>query len=126
MIQFFKELPGLYHCHADTGRLLLFPLLDGIRGLIAGHDHAWRRDFWRGTGRHVASNAWQLFFWLDVRRAFRTGNGKVETSSLEFYLASLQPLFHTPFAAWLAQLAVRIWFRWMLAKRGITKTTRTG
>lgn len=114
--EFFATLPGLYRCRAESGRLLLYPLLEGIRSLIAHRSPPWRRAFWQSTGRHVAANSWQLFFWLDARRAFRAGKGPeaVETSALDYYRRRLEPLFQTWFAAWLAQLFVRIWFRWKL------------
>jgi len=117
--EFFDSLPGLYHCNAGSGRLQLYPLLEGIRGLIARQPLPWRQAFWLSTGRHVAANSWQLFFWLDARRAFRTGKGaeEVETGSLDFYQRRLEPLFQTRFAAWLAQLCVRLWFRWKLFKK---------
>lgn len=114
--EFFAALPGLYRCRSESGRLLLYPLLEGIRSLIAHRPLPWRRAFWQATGRHVAANSWQLFFWLDARRAFRTGKGPkdVETNALDYYLRRLEPVFQTRFAAWLAQLFVRIWFLWRL------------
>jgi rSAM/selenodomain-associated transferase 2 len=114
--EFFHELPGIYRCHTDSGRLLLTPLLEGIQRLIVGHEIAWQRLFWRATGSHIAGNAWQLFYWLDVRRAFRCGNGPeaVEPLWLDFYGRLLKPLFESRPAALLAELLTRIWLRWML------------
>lgn len=125
-MEFFQALPGIYHCHADSGRLLLPPLLDGIDRLIAGHDIAWRRRFWQATGHHVAGNAWQLFFWLDVRRSFRAGKGAGEVDSryLGFYRRRLEPFFQGRLAVFLAQSAVKLWLRWMLFP-GITGKSRT-
>lgn len=111
--EFFTALSGLYRCHAETGRLLLFPLLEGIRTLIAGHDHTWRRTFWRATGGHVAANAWQLFFWLDVRRAYRAGRepGEATHQCLGFFERRLARLFHGTSAAFAAAALVWLWFR---------------
>jgi len=116
--EFFSALPGLYRCQTDTGRLQLHPILKGISMLIAGHDHAWCCNFWRGTGRHVAGNAWQIFFWLDVRRAFRAGKtaGEVNSSSLDFYRRRLEPFFQSRIAAFLAQSAVKLWLCRMLLR----------
>ncbi len=123
---FFESLPGLYRepCHTAGGRLLLFPLLKGIGGLLKLSSAEWRRSFWQATGRHVASNAWQLFFWLDVRRAFRAGKTPAEVRRrwLDFYQHRLERFFKSAPAAFTAQLAVRLWLRWMLF-RG---TRRTG
>ena len=114
--EFFQSLPGIYHCHADTGRLLLPPLLEEISRLIASHDSTWQRRFWQATGHHVSSNAWQLFFWLDVRRAFKTGKqtGEVDLHYLDYYCRNLKTLFQSRFAAFPAQLLTRIWLRRML------------
>lgn len=123
---FFESLPGLYReqCHANGGRLLLYPLLKGIDELLEPASAEWRRSFWQATGRHVASNAWQLFFWLDVRRAFRAGKTPAEVRQrwLDFYQNRLERFFQSAPAAFTAQLAVRLWLRWMLF-RG---TRRTG
>ncbi|HEY4743214.1 MAG TPA: TIGR04283 family arsenosugar biosynthesis glycosyltransferase [Desulfuromonadaceae bacterium] len=110
--ELFSALPGLYRCHAETGRLLLHPLMAGIHTLLNGHDRAWLRTFWRATGRHVAANAWQLFFWLDVARAFRAGC-EVEPHCLGFYRQRLAWLFHTTPAAVAAALLVRLWSTWL-------------
>lgn len=116
--EFFGALPDIYRCHTDSGRLLLHPLLEGISGLIAAHDPAWCQNFWRATGRHVAGNAWQLFFWLDTRRAFRQGKdpGGVVPSYLNFYQQHLESLCTSRSAACIAQILVKLWLRGMLFK----------
>lgn len=113
---FFTSLPGLYRTHAASGRLQLFPILDGIRTLLEQSSTGWRRSFWQTTGRHVAGNAWQLFYWLDVRTAFANGKspGEVQPRCLNFYLQRLEPFFKTRCATFMAQSAVRLWLRWML------------
>ena len=120
--EFFTALPGLYQCHADTGRLRLFPFLDGIRTLLARRSRRWRLAFWRATGRHVASNIWQIFFWLDVRRAFRANKGanEVNPSWLDFYSRYLERFFRNPFLDWATAAAVWIWFRALLIKSRYT------
>ncbi|MBI5485079.1 MAG: glycosyltransferase, partial [Deltaproteobacteria bacterium] len=124
--EFFQALPGLYKCHSDTGRLLLQPLLVGINRLINDQDPAWRRIFWQTTGYHVAGNAWQLFFWLDVRHSFRAGEkpGAVKTHWLEFYQSRLTPFFQSRPAAFMAQIAVKLWLRWMLFHCAFKMTPR--
>ncbi len=122
---FFESLPGLYsnHSHAASGKLLLYPILDGINRLLEQAPAEWRSCFWHSTGEHVASNAWQLFYWLDVRRAFRTGKNprEVQPCWLDFYQRRLERFFQSRLAAFTAQLAVRIWLRWMLF-RGTRQT----
>jgi len=114
--ELFLALPGLYRCRAESGRLLLFPLLEVIRTLIAGHDPGWRRRFWLDTGRYVAGNIWQLFFWLDVRRTFREGQEQTETPGpwSKRYVRFLEPLSRSFPLAVVTALAVRVWFRTLL------------
>ena len=118
--EFFSALPELYRCHAETGRLDIFPLMTGIRTLLGAHDRTWRRTFWRATGRHVAENAWQILFWLDVRRTFRAGKGSAEVAPrcLDFYQRHLAWLFHSVPAAMTAGVLVRLWFRWLCFRGG--------
>ena len=98
--EFFSALPGLYHCNSLSGRLQLFPLLDGIRALLAAKPAAWRRSFWRATGRHVAGNIWQLFFWLDVRPSFISGSSPddVPTHRLHWFQRHLERYTRGPLA----------------------------
>lgn len=114
--ELFPALPGLYRCSTETGRLLLFPLLDGIRSLIAGHDPAWRRRFRLETGRYVAGNIWQLFFWLDVRAVFYRGEQQTGTPGRwsGFHARFLEPLARTLPAVTVTALAVQVWFRLLL------------
>lgn len=122
---FFDSLPGLYsnHSHTPGGKLLLYPILKGISRLLAQESAEWQRLFWHGTGRHVASNAWQLFYWLDVRNAFRAGKmpGDVQPYWLESYQRRLERFFQSRYAASVAQVAVRVWLHWMLF-RGTRQT----
>lgn len=123
--ELFYRLPGIYRCHAESGRLPLQPLLADIRELIAGHDRDWRQTFWQDTGHHIATNAWQIFFWLDVRRAFRNGRdaGSVEPLWLGFYSRHLERYVRGRVAAFLAECAVKLWLRIMLV-RGTSRTAR--
>jgi len=123
--EFFSALPGLYHCNSVSGRLRLFPLLDGIRTLLAAKPAAWRRAFWRATGRHVAGNIWQLFFWLDVRASFKSGAGPddVIPHNLHRFQRHLERRTSGRLAETITAAAVRIWFRVMLIRHaGPTKT----
>lgn len=118
--ELLQAMPELYRNSGTSGRLMLFPLFDGVRGLIERHDRQWQRSFWRRTGRHVASNAWQLFFWLDARRSFRSGKGpdEVEPRWLDFYEQHLRPCFESLPAAMLAEWLTRAWFGRMLKRPG--------
>jgi len=123
--EFFTALPGLYRCNSLSGRLQLFPLLDGIRILLAARPLPWRRAFWRATGRHVAGNIWQLFFWLDVRATFHIGRqpDDVTTSRLQWFERHLRSFTGWRLAETVTAAAVWLWFRLMLIRHG--KTTET-
>jgi rSAM/selenodomain-associated transferase 2 len=116
--ELLAAVPGLYRCTSDSGRLLLFPLLDGTRTMINHHDRIWQKAFWRSTGVHVASNAWQIFFWLDVRRAFRNGQSQDEVvpNWLTLYEQRLKQLFESRPAARFAETLTRAWFWWTLKR----------
>lgn len=109
------SLPGIYRCGGEGGRLQLYPLLNGTRRLIGGHPLMWRLSFWYATGRHVAANIWQLFFWLDVRRSFNTGLSKVAPSPrwLRLFDRFLEPLTRSIPLAVLTAIIVWLWFRLM-------------
>jgi rSAM/selenodomain-associated transferase 2 len=129
--EFFATLSGLYRFDSETGRLSLYPILDGIRTLLACRSWRWRRAFWHTTGRHVAANAWQIFFWLDTRRTFSRGMepGEVDPRWLRLYERCLNRFFCTFTAAMTAEAVVWLWFRFMLLGRpegAPTGTRRSG
>jgi rSAM/selenodomain-associated transferase 2 len=126
--EFFATFAGLYRSDSETGRLQLYPVLAGIRTLLARKPWRWRRSFWHTTGRHVAANAWQIFFWLDTRRTFSSGMGpgEVELRWLRLYERRLNRFFCAFPAAMTAAAAVWLWFRFMLLGHAPTGTRRTG
>lgn len=68
---FIREMPGLYAAQCLTGQLRLFPFLDRIRRLINGLSYPGRMKFWYAVGHYVSLNAWQIPFFLDMRKNFR-------------------------------------------------------
>lgn len=125
--EFFEFLPGLYRCHATTGRLRLLPLLEGIRTSLARQDPCWRLTFWQATGHHVASNIWQLFFWLDVRRSFLAGQdqGSVDARWLSFFRQHLEWLTSSRPAGTVTAAAVWVWFQIMLIRSRLRESAST-
>lgn len=69
----FRLLPGIYRQHDRCGRLEISPLLEDIRRLVARMPSQQRATFWRNTGSYARGNAWQIPFFLDVRRNFAGG-----------------------------------------------------
>jgi hypothetical protein len=118
--ELLASLPGLYRCDSDSGRLSLFPLLNSVRTKIKSHSRKWQISFWQATGSHVSANAWQLFFFLDVRCAFRSGQttDELELYWLNIYDQWLKGIFESSLAGCLAEFFTRIWFLWMLYKSG--------
>lgn len=114
--EFFHNLPGLYRCHGETGRLQLLPLFTGIRGLLFKMPPIRRRAFWLATGRHVAENCWQLFFWLDARSAYRRSlpPGAVRLRWTCRFHRLLAPPLSSGIAAALTAAGVWLWHRCML------------
>jgi len=84
---FIRDLPGIYAAQSKAGRLRLFPFLNRIRQLITGLPYAARIKFWFNVGHYVSMNAWQIPFFLDMRKNYRNevpvGRGK--KSHLEFF-----------------------------------------
>lgn len=72
-VPFFRELHAIYPSHDRSGRLELAPLLRRVDGLIAALPLRERLALWYAAGAYVRSHAWQIPFFLDVRRAFRRG-----------------------------------------------------
>lgn len=114
--EFFELLPGLYRCHTNTGRLHLLPFLEGIRASLARQNLRWRLHFWQSTGQHVATNIWQIFFWLDVRRSFLAGcdRGSVAIVRPRFFQRHLAWLTRSRPAGTITAAAVWLWFRTLL------------
>lgn len=124
--ELLNALPGLYRCDSTSGRLSLSPLLNGVRTMIHSHDQKWQNSFWQATGSHVAANAWQIFFWLDVSRAFRTGQtvDKIDLFWFTLYEYRLKALFESGTAARLAKILTRVWFWWMLKTSAHASTVK--
>jgi rSAM/selenodomain-associated transferase 2 len=110
---FIREMPGIYAVQSLTGRLRLFPFLDRIQQLIKGLPYPARMKFWYSVGRYVSLNAWQIPFFLDMRKNFRNavpvGQGK--TACLNFFDRHGETYFQTSpmavFAAGLTHVAFR-------------------
>lgn len=109
--RFFAELPSLYGIHHESKRLDLPRILQGINRLIAEQPVQWQQKFWQDTGRYVAANAWQLFFWLDVRRNFNTSKDAENSNRwLCRYQRYAATFFHSKIAGYIAMFLTRLWF----------------
>jgi len=130
--ELLASLPDFYHGNLKNGRLQLYPLLNGTLTLLKLHPLRWRISFWYATGRHVAANIWQLFFWLDMRRSFRAGLSHEAASQcwVRIFARYLEPLCRSRATAVITTAVVWLWFRLLLFSSRqkdayATKTTQT-
>jgi rSAM/selenodomain-associated transferase 2 len=116
--EFFIAMPGLYQCHSDSGRLNLVKTLDSIKRLVVAKPPEWQKAFWASTGRHVASNIWQLFFWLDVRASYASGLKAGQTNAFwsDIYERYFKFVCESLPLSILAAAAVQVWLRVMLLR----------
>lgn len=104
---FIRELPGIYATQCLTGRLRLYPFLDRIRQLISGLPYQARMQFWYSVGHYVCLNAWQIPFFLDMRKNFRKAVpvGQGTTVFLNFFNRHGETYFRTsPMAVFAASV----------------------
>jgi rSAM/selenodomain-associated transferase 2 len=117
--EFFVAMPGLYRCYSDSGRLNLVKMLDSINSLVIAKPPEWQKAFWASTGRHVASNIWQLFFWLDVRSSYTSGlkAGQTNVFWSDIYARYFKSVCESLPLSILAAAAVKLWLRAMLLRK---------
>jgi len=71
--QFFEKAPVVYRQQQDSKKLLVQPFFQLIRKLLHELPLRGRWKFWWQAGCYIRNHAWQLFFAVDARRAFRKG-----------------------------------------------------
>lgn len=120
--RFFAEVPQLYRQQAQSGRLQLGPILARIDGLLGELPPTERRLLWRSIGAHVRDNAWQIPFFLDVRRSVHRdpADRNPVAPLLTAFERWLAPLLSGSAGAGLAALLTRLWFRLLLRREGRT------
>lgn len=110
---FIREMPGIYATQCLTERLRLFPFLARIQQLINGLPYPVRMKFWYSVGHYVSLNAWQILFFLDMRKNFRKAVpvGQGRTEFLDFFDRHGEAYFRTSpmavFAAGVTYVAFR-------------------
>lgn len=116
------ELPPLYATQDRTGRLALGPALSRIDGMILGLTPKERRRLWRETGRYVRANAWQIPFFLDVRRNFKQGApvGQGSIPFLRLHDRIFDRLTDNRVGRGISMMLTWLWFRLLLARGPIT------
>lgn len=119
---FLAELPRLYRSQDRSGRLLLGPVLRLIADLLRTLPRRERLRLWRGTGRYVRANAWQIPLFLDVRHHFRQGApvGAGTTPRLNLHDRFFDRLTDNGAGHWATALLVWLWFRMSLLREPLT------
>lgn len=117
---YFAAARNIYRLQHDTARLELAPYLQLISAQLDQLEPGERRRLWLATGRYVRSQAWQIPFAIDARRAFRRGL-KVDfcrTPCLAFHDRWFDLLTDNRIGYAFAALLTRVWF-WQLKRRAI-------
>jgi len=110
---FIREMPGIYATQCLTGRLRLFPFLARIQQTIKGLPYMARMKFWYSVGHYVSLNAWQIPFFLDMRKNFRKAVpvGQSKTVYLNFFARHGETYFRTGTMALFAAGVTYVAFR---------------
>lgn len=111
---FFTSVEGVYRHQAETGRLLVLPLLSQVKDLLDRKAPKDRRAIWFRSGCYVRGHAWQLAFALDARRAFRAGKppGTGNLFYLRLFEMPFDLLTDNPLGRLAATVLLKFWFRW--------------
>jgi rSAM/selenodomain-associated transferase 2 len=119
---FFRAAPDVYRRQDRTRPLQLAPFFSLIAQLLFDLPRQQRRRLWYRTGAYVRDNAWQLYFALQARRAFRQGRGpgEIDGAAVAAFRRRFDRLTDHPPGRALATVLVWGWFQGMrgwLARR---------
>jgi rSAM/selenodomain-associated transferase 2 len=116
---FFLSAPEIYRQQDRTQPLQLLPFFMLIRDLLGKMPIRQRWGIWLATGGYVRSQAWQLGFALDCRKAYQQGAepGQQTDAWLKWFDRWFEPLTNHCVGHVLTALLVRLWFSWQLRFR---------
>jgi rSAM/selenodomain-associated transferase 2 len=116
---FFLSAPDIYRQQDRTQSLQLLPFFNLIRDLLDMMPIRQRWRIWLATGGYVRSQAWQLGFALDCRKAYQGGYepGQQTNVWLKWFDRWFEPLTNHCVGRVLTALLVRLWFSWQLRFR---------
>jgi rSAM/selenodomain-associated transferase 2 len=102
--EYFTGAPSIYKTQDATGRLRLSPHLSHLRDVLlgVGRERA-MQILWR-AGQYTRQNAWQLFFWWDVRL------GRPTRPCLRFYERYLRRATDNVVFDALTTVGIALWF----------------
>ena len=118
-LDFFDHVPDLYQQQDRTRTLKLLPFFKLIRDLLARMPIRQRLRIWHATGRYVRSQAWQIGFAMDCRKAYRRGGSLTGPASpwLDWFDRWFDPLTNHCLGYAMTALLVRAWFSSQLTCR---------
>ena len=115
-LDFFLSAPDIYRQQDRTQPLQLLPFFMLIRDLLGKMPIRQRWGIWLATGGYVRSQAWQLGFALDCRKAYQGGYEPSQQTNiwLRWFDRWFEPLTNHCVGRVLTALLVRLWFSWQL------------
>ena len=120
MDQTINGIPQIYWEQSQSKSLEIYPMLLLVREKITALSREERRIFWLRIGVFVRDNAWQIPFFLDVKREYGS-NGIIEDSFL-YWLDRFERFCSTLICSrpgtYCACLITKIWFKFMLLRVG--------
>jgi len=106
----FTEISDIYRNQHKSGRLQLSPILEKIAELISLLPSAQRSKFWKSTGSYVRGNAWQIAFFIDVRRHINNKDAS-KTALLKNFDRFVAPLLECVVFDRIASIITWLWFK---------------
>jgi rSAM/selenodomain-associated transferase 2 len=115
-LDFFLKSPDIYRQQDRAQPLQLLPFFLLIKELLGKMPLRQRWGIWLATGGYVRSQAWQLGFALDCRKAYQRGDepGQQANVYLKWFDRWFDPLTNHFLGRALTALLVRLWFSWQL------------
>jgi rSAM/selenodomain-associated transferase 2 len=113
MKTFFAKAPSVYKDQQEARFLRLYPVLAVVWEIMVRDLGFWRSvQFWYRLGRYIRSNAWQLFFLLDV--ALRNVFGRQRYVFLKLYDKLVGPVLNFTVFDVVTGVLSFIWFMLIL------------
>ncbi|MCD6188493.1 MAG: glycosyl transferase, partial [Desulfuromusa sp.] len=110
--RFFTMAPDIYRQQQESEKLLLLPFFRLIREMFNELPIRERWRYWWLSGCYIRGHAWQLFFAVDARRAFRQNLpvGSGNKTWLNFFEPVYDFLTDNLLGRFCATLLLRSWF----------------
>ncbi len=110
--QFFENAPAVYRQQQNSKKLFIQPFFQLIRKQLHQLPIRERWKIWWQAGCYIRNHAWQLFFAVDARRAFRKGLpiGTGKSTCINYFEPIFSFLTDNIFGQFCATILLRCWF----------------